>query len=54
MMFARSIGDPNPMYADEEYARSSEVGHIVAPPTFVQAGAQFDPDWALRPKHGEP
>jgi hypothetical protein len=54
MMFARSVGDPNPIYADEEYAARSEVGHVIAPPTFVQAGAQFDPDWPLRPKIGEP
>jgi N-terminal half of MaoC dehydratase len=54
MMFARSVGDPNPIYADEEYAADSEVGHVIAPPTFVQAGAQFDPDWPLRPKIGEP
>jgi N-terminal half of MaoC dehydratase len=54
MMFARSVGDPNPIYADEEYAANSEVGHVIAPPTFVQAGAQFDPDWPLRPKVGEP
>ena len=26
MMFARSIGDPNPIYSDEAYARASEVG----------------------------
>jgi N-terminal half of MaoC dehydratase len=54
MMFARSVGDPNPIYADEDYAARSEVGHVIAPPTFVQAGAQFDPDWPLRPKIGEP
>jgi hypothetical protein len=54
MMFARSVGDPNPIYSDEEYAAGSEVGHVIAPPTFVQAGAQFDPDWPLRPKIGEP
>ena len=54
MMFARSVGDSNPIYADEEYAANSEVGHVIAPPTFVQAGAQFDPDWPLRPKIGEP
>lgn len=54
MMFARSIGDPNPIYADEEYAASTEVGHIIAPPTFAQASAQFDPDYPLRPKIGGP
>ncbi len=54
LMFARSIGDPNPIYADEEYAAGTEVGGIVAPPTFAQASAQFDPDYILRPKIGQP
>jgi acyl dehydratase len=54
MMFARSIGDPNPVYFDETYARASEVGAIIAPPTFVQASAQFDDDYPLRPKIGAP
>ena len=52
MMFARSIGDPNPVYADAEYAAGTEVGGVIAPPTFVQASAQFDPDYPLRPKPG--
>jgi N-terminal half of MaoC dehydratase len=46
MMFARAIGDPNPVYYDPDEA--------IAPPTFVQAGAQFDPDYGLRPKIGRP
>ena len=46
LMFARSVGDPNPIYADPERA--------IAPPTFVQASAQFDPDYFLRPKIGQP
>jgi len=54
MMFARSIGDPNPIYNDESYAADAEPGSIIAPPTFVQASAQFDPDYRLRPKIGEP
>jgi acyl dehydratase len=53
MMFARSVGDPNPIYYDEGYAQQTEVGGIIAPPTFVQASAQFDPDYPLRPKIGE-
>ena len=52
MMFARSIGDENPIYHDEEHARSTEVGSIIAPPTFAQASAQFDPGYRLRPKAG--
>ena len=54
LMFARSIGDPNPIYADAEYAKGTEVGAIIAPPTFVQASAQFDEDYFLRPKIGQP
>lgn len=54
MMFARAIGDPNPIYCDEAYAATTEVGHVIAPPTFVQASAQFDPDYPLRPKIGQP
>lgn len=54
MMFARSIGDPNQIYAEEAYAAATEVGGIIAPPTFVQASAQFDPDYRLRPVIDEP
>lgn len=46
MMFARAIGDENPVYHDPERA--------VAPPTFVQASAQYDPEYRLRPRPGEP
>ncbi|MCA8926700.1 MAG: MaoC family dehydratase N-terminal domain-containing protein [Alphaproteobacteria bacterium] len=53
MMFARSVGDPNPIYYDEEYAKKSEAGHILVPPTFPRAVAQFDPDYHLRPKPGQ-
>lgn len=54
MMFARSIGDANPIYYDEAYAKKTEPGGIIAPPTFSQASAQFDPDYPLRPKIGKP
>jgi hypothetical protein len=54
LMFARAIGDPNPVYADAGHAAGTDAGGIVAPPTFVQASAQFDPDYMLRPKIGEP
>jgi N-terminal half of MaoC dehydratase len=54
LMFARAVGDPNPIYADEEYAAGTDVGGIIAPPTFAQASAQFDPDYPLRPKPGQP
>jgi len=54
LMFARSIGDDNPLYRDPEHAKASEFGAVIAPPTFVQASAQFDPDYGLRPKIGKP
>jgi hypothetical protein len=41
LLFQRAIGEPDP--------RTD-----LAPPTFVQASAQFDPDYPLRPKVGEP
>jgi acyl dehydratase len=53
MMFARSIGDDNPVYYDEEAAKKTEAGGVIAPPTFVQSSAQFDPDYFLRPKIGQ-
>ncbi len=53
LMFARAIGETNPVYADADYAAGTEVGGIIAPPTFVQASAQFDPDYFLRPKPGQ-
>jgi len=52
MAFARAIGDTNPVYLDAEAAAATEVGGIVAPPTFVQASAQYDPDYPLRPRAG--
>jgi acyl dehydratase len=54
MLFARAIGDPNPIYSDEQRARQTEPGGIIAPPTFVQASAQFDDGYPLRPRIGEP
>ncbi len=35
--FARAIDDPNPLWQDEEYARKSKYGGIVAPPALVIA-----------------
>lgn len=32
--FAEAVGDPNPVYRDEEYARKSRYGTIIAPPGF--------------------
>jgi hypothetical protein len=54
MMFARAIADPNPVYYSEEAAKAAGLPGIPAPPTFVQASAQFDEDYFLRPKVGQP
>jgi hypothetical protein len=54
MMFARSVADDNPIYHDEQYAKGTECGGVIAPPTFVQSTAQFNPTYFLRPKIGEP
>ena len=54
MMFARAVADANPIYYDPDYAAKTDVGHIIAPPTFAQASAQFDPDYVLRPKVDKP
>ena len=32
--FARSTGETNPLYLDDEFGRKSEYGSIIAPPTF--------------------
>ena len=54
MMFARSVGDANPIYHDAEYAKGTEPGGIIAPPTFPQASAQFSTGYRLRPEIGKP
>ena len=33
--FCQGIGDPNALYWDEEYARHTKYGTIIAPPTFL-------------------
>jgi acyl dehydratase len=35
--FADAVGDANPLYWDEEYARKSRHGAIVAPPGFLSS-----------------
>jgi acyl dehydratase len=50
--FAHAIGDDNPLYTDESYARAHGFPSIVAPPTFpttnfVPVPFQFDAKWSL-------
>ena len=35
--FAEALGDPNPIYVDEEAARAAGYPALVAPPTFAAA-----------------
>ena len=54
LLFARAIGDVNPIYSDPEYAAASTVGTVLAPPTFSIASAQFTPGYSMRPEPGTP
>lgn len=40
--FSQAIGESNPIHYDEEYARNSKHGGIVAPPLFCQAMTYHD------------
>lgn len=35
--FANGLGDPNPLWRDEEYAKKSPYGGLIAPPFFLNA-----------------
>ncbi len=53
MMFARAIGDPNPIYRDRDYAAQQSCAGIIAPPTFAEAAIHFDDGFPFRPRIGE-
>ena len=42
--FAQAIGDDNPIFNDEESARKSKFGGLVAPPTFLRSVGAGRPD----------
>jgi acyl dehydratase len=54
LFFARALGDPNPVYADAGYAAGTEVGGVLAPPTFTEVHHQYMEEYPLRPKLDEP
>lgn len=33
--YAHAISDLNPLYFDEEYAKKTEFGGVIAPPTYI-------------------
>ncbi|MCX6003943.1 MAG: MaoC family dehydratase N-terminal domain-containing protein [Chloroflexi bacterium] len=45
--FADAVGDPNPLYRDEEYARNSRYGSVIAPPGFFGWPVEQDRDSAI-------
>lgn len=57
--FAQAIGDTNPLYSDEEFAKKTVHGGIIAPPTFpIAMSEESDEDLDLgleysRMLHGE-
>ena len=46
--FAEAIGDPNPLYRDEQAARGSRYSAMVAPPTFLRSMEAGPPKVELR------
>lgn len=46
IQFAKALGDLNPLYVDEDAARESPFGSLLAPPTFpvTLAAGNMDPD----------
>lgn len=52
--FAQAIGETNPLYFDEEYARNSRYGAIVAPPLFCQMMTYEDLPPSQLPPDGSP
>jgi acyl dehydratase len=41
--FAGALGETNPIYWDEEHARRTPLGGVIAPPTFAAACALWNP-----------
>ena len=42
-MFARAIGDDNPLFNDDAAARRSRYGGLIAPPTFLRSVGSLRP-----------
>jgi acyl dehydratase len=55
MLFARALGDIRPEFSDPDAPETRGLGGIVAPPTFVQSSAHWQPNNPLdrtRPRGG--
>ncbi len=42
--FVQAVMDPDPVYWDEEYARTTRYGGVVAPPMYPMYGFRFPPN----------
>lgn len=51
--FARAIGDPNPLWQDEEYSKQGQYGGIIAPPTFMMTIGNEQFGQVLAPMFGD-
>jgi hypothetical protein len=54
LMFARAVGDDNPVYRDPDHPSAVAAGGTIAPPTFTETHQQFQPDFPFRPHIGRP
>jgi len=52
LMFARAVGDPNPVYSDAACDAAQGLAAVIVPPTFPIAADHFDPDYERRPRPG--
>lgn len=48
LLFASAMADTNPIYWDEDYARSTPLGGVIAPPTFAASSAHWNPDYVFK------
>jgi acyl dehydratase len=48
LTFAAALGETNRIYWDEAYARGTPLGGVIAPPTFPNASAHWNPFAGLR------
>ena len=39
--YAKAIKNPDPHYLDDEFAKKSKYGRIIAPPTFASAAGAY-------------
>lgn len=48
LLFASALGETNPIYWDEDAAKGTNLGGVIAPPTFAISSAHWNPDYALK------